>query len=129
MRLKSVVFSIIGLAALLACACAGGDSRTVCDDAQEVIDQAVDDYCSDRDEQCWYCRCHNRDQAVGVEIGTDNYYCTDPDSCRDDPDTPENECKCEGTNESEAQACLEDIEECQAPFLAHAVSACSGTPI
>jgi hypothetical protein len=127
--MKSGVSSLPLLAALMACACSGNQERTICDDAQDVIKQAVDDYCSERDDQCWYCKCHNRGQDVGVEIGTSNYYCTDPDPCQDDPDTSENECKCDGTNESEAQACLKDIEQCQAPFLAHAVSACNGTPI
>jgi hypothetical protein len=100
-----------------------------CEQAAEVMEDAMGEFCGDKGDVCWFCNCLKQGMTASFDPGTHEWRCVDVQPCDDNPLTPEDECACEGDVLEAAQACLTNPDKCDSESQARARDACDASPI
>jgi len=121
MRKSVLAFAVVAVFGFVVLACGGGDKKNACEKAGDVMKQGMDQHCSGKSDDCWFCDCYNRNLSMDVTVdGTEiTYSCVQPD--------PTPAPACEGSVLDQANQCLDDKTACQNTAASTAQSACDST--
>lgn len=110
------------LCGLLIGACSSGSNRD-CEEAAVITGAAADEYCTEKDDECCFCKCWNQDRST---YDSGKYQAEGVCDCGESMDGAES---CSGGDLEKAKQCLEDEETCRQNAEIEAEAECEASDI